>query len=106
MSAFNFNSQICTTREQTKRLLAFGLKKETADMYWANPFGEWIAIAGEGNIDENNISAWSLHRLMCLLFDSGVTCVELHEDDDAYETLIYNIEWRIMKGYFNKEYLV
>lgn len=28
----NFKSQICTTREQSERLLALGLKKETADM--------------------------------------------------------------------------
>lgn len=27
-----FNSQICTTKEQSERLLALGLKKETADM--------------------------------------------------------------------------
>ena len=31
---FNFNSQICTSREQSERLLALGLKKETADMTW------------------------------------------------------------------------
>lgn len=29
-----FKSQICTTREQSKRLLALGLKKETADMVY------------------------------------------------------------------------
>lgn len=29
---FNFKSQICTTREQSERLIALGLKKETADM--------------------------------------------------------------------------
>lgn len=27
-----FNSQICTSRAQSERLLALGLKKETADM--------------------------------------------------------------------------
>jgi hypothetical protein len=32
MSEFNFKSQICTTREQSERLLSLGLKKETADM--------------------------------------------------------------------------
>ena len=31
---FNFNSQICTTREQSERLLALGLKKETSDCYY------------------------------------------------------------------------
>ncbi len=29
-----FNSQICTTREQSERLLALGLKRETADCCW------------------------------------------------------------------------
>ena len=29
-----FNTQICTTREQSKRLLAMGLNPETADMHW------------------------------------------------------------------------
>ena len=28
---FNFKSSICTSREQSGRLLALGLKKETAD---------------------------------------------------------------------------
>ena len=31
---FNFNSQICTSIDQSRRLLALGLKKETADMTW------------------------------------------------------------------------
>ena len=102
---FNFKSQICTTREQSERLLALGIKKETADMYYRT---NWInAVAANDVIDlyeDDVIPAWSLHRLMCLVFNSGVTCVELHEDDDAYETLIYNIAWRIKEGYFNKEY--
>ena len=34
-----FNSQICTTKEQSERLLALGLKKETADMYYTNGRG-------------------------------------------------------------------
>lgn len=49
---FNFNSQICTTREYSERLLALGINKETADMTihiknddgWyvtAEPFYEW-----------------------------------------------------------------
>lgn len=31
-----FNSAICTSRSQSERLLALGLKKETADMYYPN----------------------------------------------------------------------
>ena len=115
-----FNSQICTSREQSERLLALGLKKETADMGWIEEWG-WDDDKQElfctGNyfvrpIDYvwddkyiNYIPAWSLHRLICLVFNSGSTHVDIFEDDDAYEILIYNIEWLIKEGYFNKEYL-
>ena len=69
-----FESQICTTKEQSERLLALGLKKETADC-----FLEYIGRDNYGNnvwhssIIVNNyripdysrdIPAWSLHRLI------------------------------------------
>ena len=48
MKQFNFNSQICTTREQSERLLALGLKKETSDCYYwqeTEPtYGEAVGI--------------------------------------------------------------
>ena len=34
MKEFNFNSQVCTDKVQSERLVALGLKKETADMCW------------------------------------------------------------------------
>jgi hypothetical protein len=34
-----FNSQVCTTKEQSERLLALGLKRETADMMLVRNFG-------------------------------------------------------------------
>ena len=60
-----FNSQICTTKEQSERLLALGLKKETADMGWVkllNGDGYVIAIAEDYSFID--IPAWSLHRLI------------------------------------------
>ncbi len=109
----NFNSQICTSRVQSERLLALGLKPETADCYWfyCDIAKEWkCTILSSTQIFKDYpttvIPAWSLHRLMCLVFNSGGTHVELFEDDDAYEILIYKIEWLIKEGYFNKEYLV
>jgi hypothetical protein len=33
MKELKFNSQICTTMEQSKRLLELGLNPETADMH-------------------------------------------------------------------------
>lgn len=56
---FNFNSQVATSREQSERLLALGLKPETADMCWM--YGEVLSC----NPPEltPDIPAWSLHRL-------------------------------------------
>lgn len=73
----NFTSQICTTKEQSERLLAFGLKHETADMC-INPsrelvypfsYSEALALydrCGFGRIMEVDslLPAWSLHRLI------------------------------------------
>ena len=109
-----FNSQICTSREQSERLLALGLKKETADIvhFFSHSLAQdWTIVPLAGNETAKNIEgveipAWSLHRLMCLVFNSGGTHVELFEDDDAYEILIYKIEMRIKEGYFNKDYLI
>lgn len=70
---FNFNSQICTTREQSELLLALGLKKETADMFYAAiHIGPEIVgyqvlpIYNEYNFEifPDDIPAWSLHRLI------------------------------------------
>ena len=62
-----FNSQICTSRKQSERLLALGLKKETADM-WRGYFvaGETIIPTEEVNMYkfyDKPTPAWSLHRL-------------------------------------------
>ena len=66
-----FNSQICTSREQSERLLALGLKKETADMVWLDhalteEYEDWKATPMEewDDWDKNSIPAWSLHRLI------------------------------------------
>ena len=64
-----FNSQICTTKEQSERLLALGLKAETADCHYEgrkNRYEEWeVAVIG-GCYYSRDYPAWSLHRLMCL----------------------------------------
>lgn len=81
-----FNSQICTTREQSERLLALGLKTETADMHITNMSSKGINYTDDwqiGSISYCNavsilnsqrlqlektawsiIPAWSLHRLI------------------------------------------
>ena len=75
MSKFNFKSAICTDRNQSERLLALGLKRETADMCWQTTTlnGEPITYPSQdvwmnGSIITNNhFPAWSLHRILSLI---------------------------------------
>ena len=113
----NFTSQICTTKDQSERLLALGLKRETADMHYYHTLDfenneAWITstipysniiynaeFVGELNVIENDIiPAWSFHRLLelCNVFYLG------HRD---YDSLINYLENLIKEGHFNKEYL-
>lgn len=112
-----FKSQICTTVEQSKRLLELGLKKETADMYYTNaslPF-----IKDEFHLEcksfkelSNNLSeispftfipAWSLHRLIELV--DGNICIDDFAIEWAYDTVIDHIAFDIRHEQFNHEYL-
>ena len=116
---FNFKSQICTDKNQSERLLALGLKPETADMCWM--YGEVLSCnPPELNVD---IPAWSLYRLMEMIQEvcpqvvisfhrvdirSNVKRIAYSFDscDNLYDNIIDCIEWLIKEGYFNKEYLV
>lgn len=129
MNELKFNSQICTTKEQSQRLLDLGLNPETADMkhFFDNRndysfFHHWECIPYEWDkeflVDSENIPAWSLHRLieMCnktqfwmiiSIYNNEVTVGGALFDvfDNTYDNLISAIECLIKEGYFNKEYL-
>ena len=133
MNEFNFESSVCTSIEQSKRLLALGLKKETADMVWT----KMARISGTFYVPElapinmvlwRHTPAWSLDRLRELIPENIFTGVRnqwhrvmyngiltYEEGDDSlvsfreaniYDRCISCIEWLIKEGYFNKEYLV
>ena len=101
ITKFNFNSQICTTRKQSERLIALGLKKETADMCWM--YGEVLSC----NPPEltADIPAWSLHRLIEMYVERYLSC-SMNIKVLTYDWIINEIEMAIKEGYFNKEYLV
>ena len=106
---FNFNSQTCTTREQSEHLLALGLKKETADMM--HYMNGWGILATPWRDDYEGYKcyypAWSLHRLIEMALRDVLICgISFNFDEDAYEKVIGIIEYQIEAGYFNKEYLV
>lgn len=128
-----FNSQICTTREQSERLLALGSKKETADMGLAVDIP--ITIEDWKTQDTTLIDspAWSLHRLIEMIpnrikykndyyhfnifsDNTGYNVDYVDPDDNYYNSLghrhnnlfegiISLIEWLIKESCFNKEYL-
>ena len=72
---FNFKSAICTSIEQSERLLALGLKKETADMvhFFSQSLAQdWTIVPlADGEtaryIQGLEIPAWSLGRLIEML---------------------------------------
>lgn len=113
----NFKSQICTTRKQSERLLALGLKKETADMYYPNGIqdSEHIIRAvypafweSDKKIDafirSRVTPAWSLDRLIEIL-DIWYLDLNLNNFVNAYEQVISYFEERVKGGFINKDYL-
>ena len=114
---FNFNSAICTSREQSERLLALGLKKETADMKYVglcrNEDGSILfqkTPICKGVITENNIDlpAWSLGRLWELYWSNKVVSDCLFgcgKYMNPYAKMIAMIEYDIEDGTFNNDYL-
>lgn len=126
-----FNSQICTSREQSERLLTLGLKKETADMYYsydiicAKPYYKVMEFMN-GCVPEDIFPAWSLHRLIEMMPDvisddwlgvsfddvsyyhgegEGMIGWKYYKAGNIYDCIIECYEWLIKEGYFNKEYL-
>jgi hypothetical protein len=133
MSEFNFKSQICTSRVQSERLLALGLKKETADMVY-EPFAETSILLEDSMWDVNCdlvIPAWSLHRMIKMMPESihldsfanthydrtllpskiiymkyDHTWIWQSDKQNDFDKCVDTIEWLIKEGHFPKEYLV
>ena len=96
-----FNSQICTSVEQSKRLLELGLNEETADCALHYDFvgmdGEVYYLAYQIGHKCSGIPAWSLHRLMELIpGDSRESYLSLSKEDVGYSTNAY--EWTFYRG--------
>ena len=108
MEKFEFKSAICTSVEQSKRLLALGLKKETADCHWFYHNEHWGIKIGFDLISCENlypkyyIPAWSLHRLMEIAEANDIAFLDISK---MYNTCIKIIEGRIYAGLINKDYL-
>lgn len=123
-----FYSQICTTIEQSQRLLDLGFNPETADMSYYILDDEYVptigmaqvyreTIKGGKIIEKQNaeiIPAWSLHRLIEIseisvevsgLFVRISSTYYYEEKDNVYDNLIDAITELINNEVFNKKYL-
>ena len=101
----NFDSKVCTTKEQSERLLALGLKKDTADMmYYKTSYGEFIGVKDEDYLEHLDFPAWSLDRLIEIL-DIWYLDLNFHNFANAYEQVISYFEERVKGGFIKKEYL-
>lgn len=69
-------SQIATTIEQSKRLLAAGIDPKSADMRWEQFLGLVPCLCYQPNamplIAPKVIPAWSLSRLIDLIAETGI----------------------------------
>ena len=92
---FNFKSQVCADKNQSERLIALGLKKETADMCLQSTLNDvwspYIPIAMPySKVEEFDLSkdvfriipAWSLGRLIKDLMPQSIRRLELAVGSD------------------------
>ena len=99
---------IATTKEQSKRLLELGFKKETADMVYQavglTPYNVWY----KSEIENDFFPAWSLSTLMEMLpksirYNDLIHYMEIQTDEECYD-IEYHIfdgerEWYLCGGY-------
>ena len=99
----NFDSQICTTREQSIRLLALGLRKETADMFIGIDWGKELAYDKNGGYTSNldaSIPAWSLARLLEMLPNP----IPISEDSPTFHHYAYLDLSKVSAHYYWEDY--
>lgn len=128
----NFKNNIATTREQSERLLAMGLKPETADMcynlYFASAPPEINNYGADLYKDKRFIPSWSLSRLLEMMpqyideMEEVLLMIEpplviyydtlykgqrhFTTNPNLFDNCIAMIGWLIRNDFFNKEYLI
>lgn len=82
-------NKICTTIEQSKKLIELGIDVNTADMFWAD--GERPAVWNnkDTSLDEMDIPAWSLAALLDILKNRAYSIDDANVILSSYRT----VEW-------------
>ena len=118
-----FESQVCTNRDQSVRLIDLGLKKETADMHlyrftaidntetWELSVVPYVNMVSAANtFNESYIvdvikPAWSLHRLIEMLPPGYREQIRVGTADNPYEYMYQVIGRLVYVKEFNNKYL-
>lgn len=100
-----FKSQICTTKEQSERLLALGFNTETADMGLIGDIPIILSTTWANADPIFDTPAWSLHRLIEMLPPGYREQIRVGTTDNPYEYMYQVIGRLVYVGEFNKEYL-
>lgn len=98
-----FTSQICTTVEQSKKLIEIGLNPTTADMVYRNEIYDGKNYTILSPINKlpplsQDTPAWSLHRLIeiiIMMYDTHDNTYCVTWGDDVFDKIIYDIKWYI-----------
>lgn len=94
-------SQIATTIEQSKRLLAAGLDPGSADMSWhkykTSKWDLWVGWSDRELPDLQVVPAWSLSRLWDICDDSGIGPFNFGGDSiESSEIVAKLVKWIIL----------
>lgn len=114
MKSFKLKSQVATTIQQSELLLASGLKKETADMFYRT-YGEGeqrLCVVWEGFGDDitkacnynpsNDIPAWTLGRLLEML-DYNYS---LFGGEDVFDAVVAKVSGDLACGWLDQDFCV
>lgn len=130
MNDYNFKSSICTSISQSERLMALGLKSDTADMRIIKDRtnDDPVMFPAEQSGD-NGIPAWTLDRLMELMpysieMHHAIWCLQISrgfvryakigkekvyvgffQRPNTYDAVVDCIEWLIKDVHFEPDYL-
>lgn len=110
MNELKFKSQVCTTVEQSKKLLELGLKPDTADCHYILMDENWSLGVGfwkqsHQNVPTHYVPAWSLHRLMYIISEPYLSMNLNVKNNNLYDHIIAIIKNLIEVEKLNKEYL-
>ena len=102
LKIMEFKSQICTNREQSKKLLELGLKKETADMVHQASGTSAYNVWNRSEIEDDFYPAWSLHRLMEIGDFVNVGFLNIEK---MFDCCIQMLEGQIRGNVINQNYI-